>query len=177
MAKRRVRARGHIQQRPNGTYRVIVYAGRDPFTRRERRLTGTASTPREAERLRTRLLAQVDGQRLPNTKATVRQLLDRWLETANLELSTRHNYEGYIRRQINPALGDLPIGKLTPETLDSFYAHLRRGDGTRPLATSREPTRAARREGPAAGFLYHPGSRCLVPCGTCMPAVTVRARR
>src|SRR4029453_18530914 len=139
MAERRVRARGHIQQRPNGTYRVIVYAGRDPFTRRERRLTGTANTPREAERLRTRLLAQVDGQRVPNTKATVRQLLDRWLETANLELSTRHNYEGYVRRQINPALGDLPIGKLTPETLDSFYAHLRRGDGARPLATSREP--------------------------------------
>jgi integrase len=138
MAERRVRARGHIHQRPNGTYRVIVYAGRDPFTRRERRLTGTATTPREAERLRTRLLAQVDGQRLPNTKATVRHLLDRWLETANLELSTRHNYEGYVRRQINPALGDLPIGKLTPETLDSFYAHLRQG-GARPLATNREP--------------------------------------
>jgi integrase len=139
MAERRVRARGHIQQRPNGTYRVIVYAGRDPFTRRERRLTGTASTPREAERLRTRLLGQVDGQRLPNTKATVRQLLDRWLETANLELSTRHNYEGYVRRQINPALGDLPIGKLTPETLDSFYAHLRGGGGARSPATNQEP--------------------------------------
>jgi hypothetical protein len=61
MAERRLRARGHIHQRPNGTYQVIVYAGRDPFTRCERRLTGTANTPREAERLRTRLLAQVDG--------------------------------------------------------------------------------------------------------------------
>jgi integrase len=138
MAERRVRGRGHIHQRPNGTYRVIVYAGMDPITRRERRLTGTASTPREAERLRTRLLAQVDGQRVPNTKATVRQLLDRWLETANLELSTRHNYEGYIRRQINPALGDLPLGKLTPQTLDTFYAHLRRGGGARPKATKRD---------------------------------------
>lgn len=138
MAERRVRERGHIHQRPNGTYRVIVYAGRDPVTRRERRLTGTARTPREAERLRTRLLAQVDERRVPNTKATVRQLLDRWLDTANLELSTRYNYEGYVRRQINPALGDLPIGKLTPETLDSFYAYLRREGGARPKATKRD---------------------------------------
>ena len=68
MAERRIRERGHIHQQPNGTYRVIVYAGRDPFTRRERRLTGTANTPREAERLGTRLLAQVDGQRIPTPR-------------------------------------------------------------------------------------------------------------
>jgi integrase len=81
MAERRARERGHVYQRPNVTWRVIVSAGRDPITKRDRRLTGTAKTAKEAERLRTRLLAQIDERRVPNTKATVRYLLERWLET------------------------------------------------------------------------------------------------
>jgi integrase len=37
---------------------------------------------RLAEQARTRLLSQVDEQRNPRTKATVNQLLDRWLDAA-----------------------------------------------------------------------------------------------
>ena len=69
MVKRR--RRGHIQLRSNGTFRVHVYAGRDPITKKPRYLTETARTYDEAEKVQTRLLAQVDQQRSPATSGTV----------------------------------------------------------------------------------------------------------
>src|SRR6266508_1015042 len=119
-------SRGHIQERANGTYRVHVYAGRDPVTKQPIYLRGTAKDRREAERLRTKFLHQVDEQRAPNTSATLGYLLDRWFEVAELELTTRHAYEGYMRRTIRPVLGELPLRKVTVDVLDRFYADLRK---------------------------------------------------
>jgi hypothetical protein len=96
------RSRGHVRQRRNGKLQVLVYAGRDPVTGRQRYLAETVATPDEAERTLTRLLHQVDEQRNPNTRATVGHLLDRWLEVADLELSTRHGYQGLIERKVRP---------------------------------------------------------------------------
>ncbi|HYY81856.1 MAG TPA: site-specific integrase [Actinomycetes bacterium] len=128
-------ARGQIIPRGKSSFRVMVYAGRDPVTRKERRLTGTARSRREAEKLLTRLLSQLDEQRRPATGATLGYLLDRWLETVNLELTTRHTYEGYINRTIRPVLGDLKLVKLTVDVLDRYYADLRKrgGVGDRPM--------------------------------------------
>jgi len=128
--------RGYIERRSNGTYRVFVEAGTDPFTRKRRRLTGTANDRKEAERLRTRLLAQVDQGRQPATGVTVSYLLRRWLELAELEMTTRLVNEGYVRRNIEPALGEVRLSKLTPDALDSFYSHLRARGGVsgRPLS-------------------------------------------
>ncbi|MGH8902541.1 MAG: hypothetical protein ACRDYA_12895 [Egibacteraceae bacterium] len=39
---------------------MFVYAGQDPLTGKDRRLTGTAQTGKDAERLRTRLLGEID---------------------------------------------------------------------------------------------------------------------
>ncbi|MGP3952842.1 hypothetical protein [Streptomyces sp. 7N604] len=59
---------------------------------------------------------------------TLSQLLERWLEVADLELTTREAHEGYIARTINPALGDQPLRKLQHrvDLLDRMYVHLRR---------------------------------------------------
>jgi hypothetical protein len=102
-----------------------VYARRDPITKKPRYLSETTRTYAEAEKALTRLLAPVDRERSSTTSGTVGYLLSRWLEVADLELSTRDGYEGYIRRNIIPALGDVPLRKLDTETLDRFYAHLR----------------------------------------------------
>ncbi len=48
-------ARGQIVRR-GSSFRVVVYAGRDPVTGKGRRLTGTAKTKPDAEKLLTRLL-------------------------------------------------------------------------------------------------------------------------
>jgi integrase len=71
------------------------------------------------------LLNQVDEKRSPRTRATVNQLMDRHMEVLDIEPTTRHTYEGYIRNHIRPLLGVLAVGRLDGEVLDSFYAQLR----------------------------------------------------
>jgi integrase len=61
---------------------VSVYAGIDPVLKKRHYLVEKVpagpSAVRDAERVRTRLLNQVDERRNPRTKATMNQLLDRW---------------------------------------------------------------------------------------------------
>jgi integrase len=131
--------RGYIRERPNGTFQVIVYAGKDPLTGKERRPTGTRATRREAEQLLTTLLAQVDtGRSRGSKRATVAEVIGAWLETSDHEFTTRNTYEGYIKSKILPALGNVQARKIDVETLDRFYTELRKrgGRGGRPLAAS-----------------------------------------
>jgi integrase len=128
-SKARKRARGEIETLPSGSLRVRVYAGIDPVSKKRHYLVETVpagpNAAREAEMVRTRLLNQVDEKRNPRTKATVNQLMDRYLEVLDVEPTTRSTYEGYIRNHIRPLLGDLSVGRLDGEVLDSFYAALR----------------------------------------------------
>jgi integrase len=106
-----------------------VYAGYDRMSGKRLYLDETVPPgPRafkEAERLRTRLLKQVDDKRNPSTRATVDQMLDRYLEVLDVEPTTRNTYEGYIRNHIRPALGSLPLAKLETETIENLYGQLR----------------------------------------------------
>jgi hypothetical protein len=78
---------------PSGAYRVRVYGGVDPITGRRHDLRETVPpgprAAREAEKVRTRLLAQVDERRNPRTSATVAQLLDRHLKESRLIVTDR----------------------------------------------------------------------------------------
>ena len=55
------------------------------------------------------------------TDATLAQVLERWLEMADLAWSTRVTYKGYIERTILPTLGHLSLRRLDTATLDRFY--------------------------------------------------------
>ena len=107
-----------------------VYAGIDPVSKKRHYLVETVpagpSAARDAERVRTRLLNQVDERRNPRTKATVNQLLDRWLEVAEMETTTRNSVVGRLDRHVRPVLGTVSVGRLDAETLESLYAQLRR---------------------------------------------------
>jgi hypothetical protein len=72
----------------------------------------------EAEKVRTRLLNQLDERRNPRTKATVNQLLNRYLEVVDLDDSTRKTYVGYLDRHVRPVLGNLLLSKVDGEMLD-----------------------------------------------------------
>lgn len=126
---RRKRTRGEIEALPSGSLRVKVYAGIDPLSGRRNYLTETVpagpKAAAEAEQVWTRLLNQVDEQRNPRTKATVNQLMNRYLELLDVDATTRTSYEGYIRNHVRPLLGTLSVGKLDGETLDLFYRVLR----------------------------------------------------
>lgn len=129
-SKRRSRQRGAIEELPSGALRVRVYAGMDPVSKKRIYLSEIVSAGpkagREAERVRSRLQNQVDERRNPRTRATLSQLIDRWLEVLDVDASTRRTYEGYIRKHVRPLLGSLSLTRLDVETLDSFYAELRR---------------------------------------------------
>ncbi|WP_244945607.1 N-terminal phage integrase SAM-like domain-containing protein [Couchioplanes caeruleus] len=72
--------------------------------------------------------------------------MDRYLELITLEPTTRVTYEGYIRNHVRPVLGDLAVGRLGGEVLDSFYAQLR---SCRAFPTRDRPTLRWRSAPPA----------------------------
>ncbi len=106
-----------------------MYAGVDPLTKKRYYLSETVpsgpTADREAEKVRTRLLSQVDERRNPRTRATLNQLIDRWLEVAELEATTRLNYVSKLDKHVRPVLGALPLARIDAEVLESFYAKLR----------------------------------------------------
>jgi integrase len=125
----RKRQRGEIHSLPSGSLRVRVYAGIDPITGKKHFLTEVVAAgpkaAKEAERVRTRLLGQVDQRRASRTGATVNQLLDKHIELLSLEPTTLDSYETYLRNHIRPLLGKVKLGRIDGETLDSFYKQLR----------------------------------------------------
>src|SRR3954462_5164408 len=124
------RSRGAVDRLPSGAYRVRVYAGTDPVTGKRHNLVEVVPPgPRaeaEAEKVRTRLLNQLDERRNPRTRATVTQLMDRYLEILDVGETSRSAYVGYIENHIKPVLGHLPVARVDAEVLDSFYSQLRR---------------------------------------------------
>jgi integrase len=117
---------GHIEQLPSASWRVKVYAGTDPLTGKEIRLRKTCKTERAAQIELGKLLEQADAGRQPETDITVAELMDRYAEVAEWDLSTRKANEVYIRRVIKPALGHLQVRKIRGPLLDLLYAQLRR---------------------------------------------------
>lgn len=121
-----IRARG-------GSLEVRVPLGPDPITRRKRHryetIRGTdkaawaKAKAREAE-----LLGQVlEGRALRRDGHTVGQLLDRWLEFARIEESTRYQARSALDRHVRPAFGGVKVERVRAEDLDALYHALERG--------------------------------------------------
>jgi integrase len=116
-----------IRQRGN-RFQVRVFGGTDPATGRQLILTGSAATQAEAIALRDGFRKQIETQTSVRTNVTLRVLLAEWLDSHQVEPSTRTAYRTLIDRFIAPALGDqtLPaLAKQGPRPYEKFYAELR----------------------------------------------------
>lgn len=84
------------------------------------------------------MVAEVDRGGLRDAKASVAELLERWFEHAreDFSLSTERETRAILDRSILPALGSVPLNKLTVADIDRFYRRLLKsgGKGGRPLA-------------------------------------------
>ena len=110
---------------------VRLFAGTDPVTGRDVYLT--ASIPgtdkkahKKAEDKLAEFRTQVNKQRSTPSSVKLGYAIHEWLRTSEHEDSTREGYSGYIARTIRPALGDVPITKITARMLENFYTELRR---------------------------------------------------
>ncbi|PZS27691.1 MAG: site-specific integrase [Pseudonocardiales bacterium] len=126
-----------MERLPSGSLRVRVYAGVDPLTGKRHYLTevipldpgasreGVKAARDEAKKALTRLVNQIDERRNPRTRATVDQLLDRYLELLDVEPTTLRTYRFLMDKHIRPVIGPLMVARLDGEVIDSLYARLR----------------------------------------------------
>lgn len=119
------RPKGSIRRRGN-SLQVSVYAGLDPLTGRRLYLTDSTTDEAEAERILTRLSAQVVEKRHARTKGTLAAAVDDWRATHDVGDTTWRTYRLFLDKFILPALGTEPVAKIDAKLLERFYADLRR---------------------------------------------------
>ena len=117
-----------IRARGKDTWQVVVYAGANPRTGRERRIRRTVHGPKKAARdVERQLVLDARAGTIADGQLTVKDLLEAWLEHAqpDLAVTTVYNYRRMIDQRIVPELGAVKVAKLTPAALDRYYAQLR----------------------------------------------------
>jgi integrase len=120
--------RGHIAKKGNRYY-VVIYEGPDPGSGKARhRWHAAGVTRKDAQRLLADLVKKShDGDyRAPDRVTLGEYLRERWLPArkAQLRPTTFDSYRRNIENHVVPAIGAVPLQKLTPEHLDTFYADL-----------------------------------------------------
>jgi hypothetical protein len=115
-----------MRERPPGSghWQLRVFVGPDPVTGRPIQATRTfVGGKRAAGKALAGLVTEVESGTFDRTRATVAQLLDKWLE--QIELTRRPKtvaeYRAKIDKRVRPVLGAVRLDKLGPDTLDAWY--------------------------------------------------------
>lgn len=115
---------GHKRWRADrNAWELIVPLPRSATTGRRRdRSQLFRGSERDADRALARLFVATEVEHVTRD-ATVEQLLARWMDLVEADLSptTVREYRRVIRARIVPAIGAVAIGDLGPERLDAFY--------------------------------------------------------
>ena len=134
----RGKGEGTIRHRPDGRYEGR-YTAADGCRR-----SVFAHTQREAQdRLRAALVTSSAGIAAPDGRMTVGAWLDTWLATSVAQRcrpSTAANYAIVVRLYIKPAVGRIPLAKLTPEHVTRMLAGLAQRRRACPPPRSGTPT-------------------------------------
>ncbi len=127
----RDQGQGHIRQRGPQSWELKFDLGRDPASgKRLSRYVAFKGTKREAQAELNRLLSRkAEGTYVDPTKMSVAAYLEHWL-SADIERrvarKTAVRHRQLVQRQIAPAIGQIPMRKLTPVHIEAFEAELQR---------------------------------------------------
>ena len=98
----------------------------DPVTGKRRQPQRTYKTKREAEAGLAQWLVEIErGTVVEASKMTVGEYLQQWLTTSaqhRVRPTTFESYRKLVRSYILPALGAVPLQRLTPAQVQAFYA-------------------------------------------------------
>ena len=116
---------GSIRKRGQKSWELSIDLGRDPNGKRLRKFVSVKGTKAEAQKkLRELLIALDKGMNIDSSNATVGECLELWLEDyvrPSTAPSTSDGYQIIVRRHLIPALGNVPMAKLRPDHLNSYY--------------------------------------------------------
>jgi integrase len=125
--------KGFMRQRGT-SWELRVYLGADPVTGKQRYSSKSVRWGKgEAQRMLNEMTVAAERGAMVRTTATVGDLLTEWIEFAAPDFSPKTEKEtrGYIERNLRPALGKVPLGRLKPSDLDKYYRSLLIGVGAR----------------------------------------------
>jgi integrase len=122
--------KGHVRFH-KGAWRGVIYEGKKINKKGkladDYRWIGGYATKREAEaELSKQLASKSEGSYVRPSKMTVRQYLEHWLgvKKSGASPKTVQEYAGKARNHVIPAIGSIPLGKLTAVDVEALYAHL-----------------------------------------------------
>ena len=119
MSKERGNGEGSIYQRGDGKWVAAV-----SLPRGRRKVIYGRTRAEAAQKLTAALKAIQDGLPVLGERQTTGQYLATWLEGArpSVRAGTWERYESYVRVHIAPALGAVPLSRLSAQHLQRFYA-------------------------------------------------------
>ncbi len=119
--------RGQIVQRSTGSWTIILYLGRDLKTGKKLYKQHTVrGSKKDAERERVRLLHSYNnGVYQEPTREPTGEYLRRWIRDyakTHVAASTYERYEDIVEKHLIPALGHVPLSRLSPQDIRAHYS-------------------------------------------------------
>jgi integrase len=121
--------KGHIVKRAKGSYSLVIELGQHSETgkRQQKWLTFEGDKRAAEDELHRQINLVRTGDFIDPDKVTVAEFFERWL-TVVAEQKVGHKtferYESIVKNHIVPALGRLPLQKLTALHIETHYARL-----------------------------------------------------
>jgi hypothetical protein len=131
--------RGCIRKRGD-TWTALWDIGPDALSgKRRQRSKGGFATKKDAQAFLTTQINELNrGTYVEPSKQKLGEYLLTWLEGVRVGPKTMADYRMNVETRIIPKIGDLPIQRLTPTSLDAFYRWLEKNGGKSGRASVRE---------------------------------------
>lgn len=119
---------GHIRKRGERSWAILLDLPRGPDGKRRRKWHTVHGTKKDPQRKRNELLHEIEsGLYCEPAKMAVKDYLQKWLKdyaSTNVSGKTYERYAEIVRNHLEPAIGNLPLPRLTPLHVQECYSGL-----------------------------------------------------